>query len=165
MDSMAERPRLPTVKVYDVVVGVDYSKIAERALNAALDIAHRRPGSRIHVIAVAEGEGPRLSEDLTQDPKGQFLKEARTTLERYVDEQLSARPGIINRASVRVAVDVGKPAERIVTLAKEVNANLIVLGTHGKNAVERAVMGSVAESVLRDAPCSVLVVRGAESSN
>jgi nucleotide-binding universal stress UspA family protein len=156
---MQERPRLPTLKIYEVLVGIDYSKIAEAALHAAVDIANRRPGSRVHVLAVAEGEGPPLPDDLSAEAKAAFLEEAKTTLERYIDQQLASRGGL-TRASVRLAVDVGRPAERIVTLAKEVKANLIVLGTHGKSGIERAIMGSVTESVLQDAPCSVLVVRG-----
>ncbi len=53
----------------------------------------------------------------------------------------------------------GDPAEEIVRHAAECGADLIVIGTHGRTGVERQLMGSVAEKILRDAPCSVLIVK------
>lgn len=56
-------------------------------------------------------------------------------------------------------VAVGKPASAIVKTAKEWPADVIVIGSHGRHGLERALLGSVAEGVMRHAPCSVLVVR------
>jgi nucleotide-binding universal stress UspA family protein len=56
-------------------------------------------------------------------------------------------------------VAVGKPASVIVTTAKEWPADVIVIGSHGRLGVERMMLGSVAEAVMRHASCSVLVVR------
>lgn len=53
----------------------------------------------------------------------------------------------------------GDPATEIVDYARDANLDIIVMGTHGRTGVERLLMGSVAEKVLRDAPCSVLVVK------
>jgi nucleotide-binding universal stress UspA family protein len=53
----------------------------------------------------------------------------------------------------------GDPATEIVRYATDAGMGLIVMGTHGRTGVERLLMGSVAEKVLRDAPCSVLVVK------
>jgi nucleotide-binding universal stress UspA family protein len=53
----------------------------------------------------------------------------------------------------------GDPASEIVRYAQESAADLVVMGTHGRTGVERLLMGSVAEKVLRDAPCSVLIVK------
>jgi nucleotide-binding universal stress UspA family protein len=58
-------------------------------------------------------------------------------------------------------IAVGKPATEIVRTAKEWPADVIVIGTHGRHGVERMFLGSVAEAVMRHAPCSVLVVRAA----
>jgi nucleotide-binding universal stress UspA family protein len=57
---------------------------------------------------------------------------------------------------------VGKPALEIVKSAKEWPADVIVLGSHGRTGVARVFLGSVAEAVLRHAPCSVLVIRTPE---
>ena len=56
-------------------------------------------------------------------------------------------------------VSVGKPASEIVKTAKEWPADVIVIGSHGRHGFARALLGSVAEGVMRHAPCSVLVVR------
>src|SRR5205807_10460837 len=53
----------------------------------------------------------------------------------------------------------GEPATEIVRYARESGVDRIVMGTHGRTGTERLLMGSVAEKVLRDAPCSVLVVK------
>ena len=54
----------------------------------------------------------------------------------------------------------GDPAEMILKLAEDVNADVIVMGTHGTTGLTRLLVGSVAESVMRKAPCPVLTVRG-----
>jgi universal stress protein A len=51
------------------------------------------------------------------------------------------------------------PRHAVVDVAKEVKADLVVIGTHGRKGLKRALMGSVAESVVRFAPCPVLTVR------
>ena len=53
----------------------------------------------------------------------------------------------------------GHPVDTITALAKRTNADLIVMGTHGRTGIKRALIGSVAERVLQHAPCPVLVVR------
>jgi len=58
-----------------------------------------------------------------------------------------------------VYVTTGHPAERIVALATAVDADVIVLGTHGRTGLKRIVLGSVAEEVVRRAPCTVMVIR------
>jgi nucleotide-binding universal stress UspA family protein len=58
---------------------------------------------------------------------------------------------------VEYRVTDGEPAAEIVRLAAAVNANLIVMGTHGRTGLGRLLMGSVAEAVLRRAPCEVII--------
>jgi nucleotide-binding universal stress UspA family protein len=53
----------------------------------------------------------------------------------------------------------GDPASEIVSFCRDALIDLVVMGTHGRTGVERMLLGSVAEQVLRDAPCSVLVVK------
>lgn len=69
----------------------------------------------------------------------------------------------IRPANPRIPVEhvllEGDPATEIVRYARDSGIHLIVMGTHGRTGVERMLMGSVAERVLRDAPCSVLVVK------
>jgi len=59
-------------------------------------------------------------------------------------------------------IHVGKPAAEIIRTAKEWPADIIVIGSHGRHGIQRALLGSVAEAVMRHAPCPVLVIRARE---
>jgi len=61
--------------------------------------------------------------------------------------------------AIETALLEGKPATEIVKYAKEKGIDLIVIGTQGKRGIERFLLGSVAESIIRSAPCRVLVVK------
>jgi nucleotide-binding universal stress UspA family protein len=63
------------------------------------------------------------------------------------------------RAGVTIATPVGTPFQEIIQYAKNHHVDLIVMGTHGRGALEHFVLGSVAERVVRKAPCAVLTVR------
>lgn len=152
---------MAATETYEIVVGIDYSALSTLALEAALDMARDRD-ARVHVIAVAEGEGPRLPEELKADGRQRFLDEAERTLENYLSRELAGleSQGVrVDRERILDAVDVGDPAERILALAEAVRADLIVVGTRGRRGLEHLVLGSVAETVLRNARCPVLVMR------
>ncbi|HMJ10787.1 MAG TPA: universal stress protein [Polyangiaceae bacterium] len=156
--SKSERPRKPREPQH-VVVGLDYSEDSERALYASFETI-RGNLATLHVLAVAEGDGPPLPPELTEDTKRRFLEEAHATLDRYVGERLETLGSdTIDRARLRTAVDFGDAAERILALADAVDADLIVVGPRGKTGMDRLLVGSVADQVLRHAPCSVLIAR------
>lgn len=161
--SSAERTQ-KTAEPEDVLVGVDYSADSERALCAALESV-RTSGATLHVLAVAEGEGPPLPHELTDESKRRFLEEAHATLDRYVAERIEgfANRGMpLVRERIRTSVDFGDPAERILALAEAIDAGLIVIGPRGKTGMERLLVGSVADQILRYARCSVLIARSHE---
>ena len=64
------------------------------------------------------------------------------------------------RIDHKVLVRRGKPVEEILRAAEEENADMIVMGTHGRSGLARALLGSVTEQVIRRAPCPVLAIRG-----
>jgi nucleotide-binding universal stress UspA family protein len=74
-------------------------------------------------------------------------------------ERSGAEAEAIAKARVPVQMVEGPAPEEIVRIAREHAVDVIVVGTHGRTGVKRAVLGSVAELVVRRAPCSVLVVR------
>jgi nucleotide-binding universal stress UspA family protein len=90
----------------------------------------------------------------TPDNSGSF-EEARA----YWQDQLESIRPIDPRISVRHVLLEGDPADEIVRFGRDACVDLIVMGTHGRTGLERLLMGSVAEKVLRDAACSVLVVK------
>lgn len=64
--------------------------------------------------------------------------------------------------TVRTAVLTGSPHQKIVELVKDERADLVAMGTHGRGGVSRMLLGSVADRVIRSAPCPVLTVRAPE---
>jgi nucleotide-binding universal stress UspA family protein len=99
---------------------------------------------------------------VVEDAQHAFRDEAQKTLETHLTEQLDAlaKTGVrINRMRVGAAVDFGSPSERILALADELQADLIVIGTYGRKGIQRLMVGSVAEKVLAHARCAVLIVR------
>ena len=146
---------------YRIVVGIDYSETSERALHAAFEIAIRKPEAQIYTLAVAEGMLTR-PEEVVEEAQRSFQAEAQQTLESFLAKELDALEKTgrrINRMRVGASVDFGSPTERILGLAEELTADLIVLGSYGRKGIQRLMVGSVAENVIRHAHCPVLVVR------
>jgi len=148
----------PGAKVGDwkrVVVGLDGSPAAEAVLGDAAELA-RATGATLHLLAVKSPK-PRL----TIHP-GDAFPVPEEDPQPYVDAAANAlaSKGVLTLATVRV----GDAADEILALARETDAGLICLTTHGRTGLARELLGSVAESVLRDAPCPVLLRRAVASA-
>jgi nucleotide-binding universal stress UspA family protein len=149
-------------KPYVIVVGIDYSKTGELALEKAFDLARLQPGAEPHVVHVATAYGPLLRLDADEDFRTVSLEQASQQLDAYVREKLNAftsKYGTGGFQRVCTHERVGAPAEEVAQLASDLEAALIVVGTHGRRGVRRVLIGSIAEGVVRLAPCPVLVVR------
>jgi universal stress protein A len=81
----------------------------------------------------------------------ELIDGARTELETVATE--------LALENTELRVEMGPPGETILQLARDVAADLIIVGTHGRSGPARVLLGSVAETILRDAPCNVMVVR------
>ncbi len=147
---------------YTVVVGVDYSESSDLVLESALDAAAEKPGAVVHVLHVLPPQ-TYLTPDLmtTADGKVVAAGECADELKQYVSRALEKRALEKRAAPARVVTHViaDKPAEQVAQLAADVEADLVVVGTHGRRGVPRLLLGSVAEMTIRLAPCPVLVVR------
>jgi nucleotide-binding universal stress UspA family protein len=94
----------------------------------------------------------------TPEQQEELLKEEeRVAAQALADTKAALPPG----TSVDHRVETGDPAALICTVAKEIGADVIVVGSHGKGFLSRVLLGSVSEYVTRHAPCPVLVVRPA----
>jgi nucleotide-binding universal stress UspA family protein len=82
----------------------------------------------------------------------EVMKSAQQKLNEVMKESFKDFP------KVESGVAVGAPADKIVEAAKKEKANLIIMGTHGRKGIERTLFGSVADKVVRDAPCPVLCI-------
>lgn len=153
---------------YIVVVGMDFSDLANSALLEAFELASRRKDAEVHVVSIVPGPNldpnyqvPAYAMASNQDD---HLVGAVERLRAHVqarfeafDAALAERP---HGGSLKVVshARVDSPMLGIVQLASDLGADLIVVGTHGRQGIARVLMGSVAESTVRHARCPVLVI-------
>jgi len=156
---------MDTKRPYIIVVGIDYSELGQLALERAFEVASREPGGEPHVVHVATVLSRGLvGLDMPDDLYAVHPNEAKAQLESYVRHELdawSARQPPENAAFERACTHqrLGSAGEEIAQLASDLDADLVIVGTHGRRGVSRLVLGSVAERAVRLAPCPVLVVR------
>jgi nucleotide-binding universal stress UspA family protein len=115
-----------------------------------------------HAIALAKTHGASLTVLYVYHPDSTITpgsKGDESADRRYWQEQLEQIRPIDPQIPVSHVLLQGDPATEIVRFGRAVGADLIVMGTHGRTGLDRLLMGSVAEKVLRDAACSVLVVK------
>lgn len=140
-----------------VLVAIDFSALSKRALAWALEYA-RKVRCHVHTVHVVERRW-RLA-DLRAD-----FEALRAELVAVHDAAIAELVPLVGEAeraevgSLHEHVALGDPAGEIVSLAGELGADLIVVGNHGGDAMQRLLTGSVAQKVVRDAPCAVVVVK------
>ena len=142
------------MKRFTVVVGVDFSELSREAARVATNLARAAGDAEIHLLHVlappiATGDVPPTL------PLEGLEREARAQLARLHAEVI-AQAGSI---PVIARVVLGYPQQLVARIAGELRADLVVVGTHGRTGLSRLVFGSVAEAVVRRAPCSVLTVK------
>jgi len=112
-----------------------------------------------HAVALAKAHGAALTIMYVIDPgKGGPTPDG-VDARSYWGAQLEQIRPIDESIPVIHVLAEGDPAEQIVGRARADRMSLVVMGTHGRTGLERLLMGSVAERVLREAPCSVLIVK------
>jgi nucleotide-binding universal stress UspA family protein len=147
-----------TQSIARILVPVDFSAHSERALDFATTIAARF-GARVELLHVVEDPfmTGAWSSEVYVPNVGELLDNVTADARRRVGELQAtiARDGV----QADTAVVTGLPAHTIVEHAAKGGFDLIVMGTHGRSGLSHVFMGSVAERVLRKAPCPVLTVR------
>ena len=150
-------------KPYLIVVGVDYSPASDLALERAFELAAGRSAAAdVHVVNVVRLYGMQAVVDGPAEPTGlASVSQADATglVQRYVEERRRAFRGSLDSVRVRAHLRLEAPAQEIAQIAADLEADLVVVGTHGRRGIARILLGSVAEAVVRLAPCPVLVVR------
>lgn len=137
----------------------DFSECATQAEAVAVDLVRRLDGEIVLFQALVEtalyGEG---FLDLQQVEK---IYDAQR---QWATETLAERAARLRESGIKASwrVEAGVPFEEIVRIAGEERADMIVMGTHGRSGLSRVLLGSVADRVLRLAPCPVLTVRQTE---
>lgn len=144
----------PAAPVRRVLLANDLSEPSTHAHHAGIETARLlfgNPELQFRSLLVIQYD-PWFSLPADQQP---LRDAAEARLQRFLDEQ---RP---HGVPLSTAVRIGNPAEEIIKEAAEWKAELVVVGTHGRSGLPRLLLGSVAEAVLRDAPCNTLVIPSA----
>jgi nucleotide-binding universal stress UspA family protein len=143
------------IRLRKILAGFEVGPLAEPTVRHALELS-KRFGAELVLVHVVEPSG--LLASLPPASEGYVPPPSELVFETYGREQaekLLAQLG----ATARVVIARGKPFLEIVRTAREEEADLIVIGTHGRNAFAQVLLGSTAELVVRQAPCPVLTVR------
>jgi nucleotide-binding universal stress UspA family protein len=148
-------------KPYTVVVGIDFESVGDLALESAFRAAAAHPDGEVHAVHVAPAIGSELYMEGPGEVRLVSMEEAALCLKKHVETRLTefTKSAAASFARVVTHVRVDQKAQEIAQLASDLEADLLVVGTHGRRGVNRVLMGSVAELAVRLAPCPVLVVR------
>lgn len=139
-----------------ILVPIDFSTYAEQALDYAVMLAHQL-GATVHLVnavGVPALGAPEIGLAYAASMIETIIVENRKALDKLAATYRDG--GTIGQAIVRN----GDPRDVILQTAEEIGADLIVMGTHGRRGLSRALIGSVAEMVVRTSPIPVLTVRG-----
>ena len=141
---------------YRIVVPTDFSDCAEEAWGLAQRLAAASGAELVLVHVLVEAplfnEGP-----FTMDRVRKVYEAARKWGQESLDAWMAEAEA--KGLKARIALRTGVPYREIVDLVTDELADLVVIGTHGRGGIDRALLGSVADRVVRLAPCPVLTVR------
>jgi nucleotide-binding universal stress UspA family protein len=141
-----------------IVVGTDGSETASEAVKQATELA-KAVGAKIHLVSAFEPVGnQRLREERQQVPEDMSWM---VNQREDVDATLRDAAEKIKEDGVDVETYArqGDPADAILDVAEEKNADLIVVGNKGMSGAKRFLLGSVPNKVSHHAPCSVMIIR------
>lgn len=135
-----------------ILCATDFSERSYHAIDYALRFAKISNGTLIlaHIVHVPAGD--LMGEEYTLN-----FSEAESRARKMLEELRVARLG--GYPNCEIVVEAGDPAEHILKIAKTNDVDLIVTATHGRSTLASLVMGSVAEKIIRHAPCPVFIVR------
>jgi len=157
---LAASAAIPAMTFKRIVCAVDFSECSLRALEYAMSIAQEANAllTVLHVVepmpnVPAEDDSPLLAMKTIKEYIAAAEEEGRALLQKVIPDQVRAY------CQVETVQAIGKPYREIVRLATEQAADLIVLGVHGRGAVDLMFFGSTAQHVVRQAACPVLTLR------
>ena len=142
------------ITIQGVLVPVDFSKESLLAAKFAASMAEEYK-TTLHVVHIVEPIHPSVRNYVPD-----FEAFQKQMMDRATEDLQSAVPqSIKDRIKVEEHLEIGHPHHTIVDKAKELGVDVIVIATHGRTGLGHVLLGSVAEKVIRHAPCPVFVVR------
>lgn len=146
---------VPEWDVRNVVVGVDGSGQSRHAARVGADIA-RKNGATLHMVTIVrppEGWWGIVGSPPTPSALSRSLTEA----QREILDSVVADLDLSDLEVVQIE-DVGDPARMLLDYAEQVDADVMIIGRRGAGLIERIMLGSVANRLVHDAPCPVMLV-------
>ncbi len=135
-----------------ILVPLDGSERAERTLSIAARLAHRS-NTTIYLVRVLN------TLDVGQALSSEKMEAERRTAEKYLERTTQSSELAGMRVETQVIQDRGQPAATIISLARRRHIDFIVLSSHGYTGRTYQLLGSIAESIARHAPCPALIIR------
>jgi nucleotide-binding universal stress UspA family protein len=148
---------MPSGAVKHIVCPVDFSEVSARALSYAAELSGCLNADLTVMYSDTFSPPPYFTESKLDELKQQFedaFSGVGQELRRFVGRVLPSVPG---KLAIRVVEAL--PADGIQKVAREVGADLIVMGSHGRSGIRRLLLGSVTERILRESEVPVLVVK------
>ncbi len=148
------------VAIKTILCPVDFSDSSDHALKYAIALAQSYEATLklLHVV-----QPPLMSvpgDPMVPEFSSEVMEDIAAASQRRLDEIAdTTRESVPN---VETEIATGSPFVEIITVAKDQNVDLIVIGTHGRTGLAHVMIGSVAEKVVRKAPCPVLTVKHPE---
>lgn len=141
-----------------VLLCTDGSDLAASAIRQGLDLL--APGNRMVLLTVAPPVDPTLVTGtgfaggvMSVDDKNDLVDAQRVSAQAILADSVAA----LGLDGLETMVEFGDPGHTICDVAKRLPASVVVLGTHGRSGIKRAIMGSTSDYVVRHCPCPVLV--------
>ncbi|MDZ5809893.1 universal stress protein [Halorubrum sp. AD140] len=138
-----------------IVIATDGSDSVRRAVDVAVDVAARFDATVHAVYVVDSGEVESTPDEVREDLRDALDDHGESALEQVTDAAAERDPDL----DVTVEVREGRPAAEISGYARDVDADVVAMGTRGRHGENRFLIGSVAERVVRTCPIPVLTVR------
>lgn len=154
---LPERGAVSPFSIQKILVPVDFSECSRKALRYAIPFA-KQFGASLTLLFVTQinyavGEFGMIDSPLMEV---QVREAAEKAMAKLMHEEVA------DTVPTSVQTRIGRPASEIAAAAKELDADLIIISTHGHTGLKHVLLGSVTENVARLAPCPVLVVREEE---
>lgn len=147
------------IQLKHILYPTDFSELSLHALPYAKEFA-RAYGATLHVIHVVdEAYAYWMTMGPNSLPVGPSVQEMTTAAEEMLRGFVAKNLGDLDPAKVKTSLLSGRPFVEVLKYAREQAIDLVVLATHGRGGLAHVLMGSVAEKVVRKAPCPVLSIR------
>jgi universal stress protein A len=141
-------------KPHTILHPTDYSDHSAYAFKVALSLAEQH-GATLYIAHIVQSLGPELVSFGEVTTERQPAGHVRHLWEELL--QVKAPAG--SPVTIKHILGEGDPAAEVAEIARKYNCDLIVISTHGRSGLERLLMGSIAEKIVRLAPCAILTVK------